>query len=111
MARKKVQTPTNEEKDWNYELKAVYVVSILNFIVFKKIEELETNTDWWLFLFKIENLSAGDYGGNIQIVFRRSKSRILNTRRNGNVCKKFKPKLRSEGYCELFKDGIVFRNG
>ena len=76
---------------WNYELKGVYVVSILNFAVFKeketkdiviervylyrekakktyseklnlffvelpkfhkKVEELETNTDWWLFLLK-----------------------------------------------------------
>ena len=76
---------------WNYELKGVYVVSILNFTVFKeketkdiviervylhrekaklpyseklnlffvelskfhkKVEELETNTDWWLFLLK-----------------------------------------------------------
>ena len=79
------------KKYWNYELKNVYVISILNFIVFKeeetkdiviewihlyrekaempyseklnlvfvelpkfhkKVEELKTNTDWWLFLLK-----------------------------------------------------------
>ena len=79
------------KRDWNYELKGVYVVSILNFTVFKeketkdiviervylyrekaklpyseklnlffvelskfhkKVDELETNTDWWLFLLK-----------------------------------------------------------
>jgi len=79
------------KKYWNYELKGVYVVSILNFTAFKeeeakdiiiervylyrekaemsyskklnlvfaelpkfhkKVEELKTNTDWWLFLLK-----------------------------------------------------------
>jgi predicted transposase/invertase (TIGR01784 family) len=79
------------KKYWNYELKGVYVVSILNFTVFKEeeaqdiviervylyrekagkpysdkqnfvfvelpkfrkqVEELETNTDWWLFLLR-----------------------------------------------------------